>query len=66
MTVRALIEALSGVDRDLLVWVEGCDCVNEATAVVPGPFALLIRSGGREYYSNGEAMDDVERAMRDI
>lgn len=49
ITVRDLIARLQGCPQDAIVWLEGCDCVGEATGEVttvgnePMASAILLR-----------------------
>ncbi len=47
MNVGELVDLLEGVDRGLEVWVEGCDCVDDAHGLdVEGDHILIARDDG--------------------
>jgi hypothetical protein len=65
ITVGQLIDALSGLDPNLPVSVEGCDCTGDAAGVTviqddpDGPYALIFRD-------NESIRQDVEDLVDDV
>lgn len=49
MTVKQLISKLKNHNQDAIVWLEGCDCTNEARDVEAG-----IDESEQSAYANGK------------